>query len=445
MPREDTITAMTRFGCGVTPDQTDAVDADPRGWLDRQLVSVNSTPASFAGLPPFIERIDLFSSKRGPDNKTDDELEARRVLRWQFNEKIAQARISAAIDSSFPLQERLVHFWFSHFTISTLVGGVVGVADIYENRSIRPHILGRFRTMLGAVVSDPMMLTYLDNTVSVGPNSVTGKTSSKGLNENLARELLELHTLGVEGGYTQRDVISLAKILTGWSTTSVTADDAMEFRFVAGWHEPGDKELLGRKIVESGEDEVRAALDILAASPKTARHIARKLVTHFVSDIPPDDLVNALEQRFIDTDGDLRAVTQALIEHPGSWVPQRTKALPPEDWAVALARLIGVDGETAAPGLQVAITQLGQKIYGARSPQGWPEAASAWLTPETVIARAAWGRKIASDLPADTDVRVLIALWGMNENEEAGRAIAGAPSQADAIALLAASPQFSFR
>lgn len=442
---DDEIIAMTRFGCGISPGQYQDVKGRAREWALGQLEGQSRTPASFTDFPPFLERVDSFSSKRGPANQTDAELEERRVRRWKANVRIAEARIEAAVDAKHPLQERLVHFWFDHFTISSLVGGVIGVADLYENEAIRPHIFGKFRDMLAAVTKHPLMLVYLDNVVSVGPNSAYGQERGKGLNENLARELMELHTLGVDGGYTQADVRALAKILTGWTVTPIEHADPTQLRFLSNRHEPGEKVLLGRTIPEGGQAELETALDMLASSPKTAHHIAWKLAAHFIADDPPKDVVSVLERRFIETDGDLRAVTRALIEHPGSWTPDARKVLIPEDWGVALARLAGVDGARAAPILQTATTFLGQKVYGAPSPKGWPDSVDAWLTPETVIARASWALKIVEEWSVDLDPRLLLASYGFAEEEDAVRAITGAPSRSDGLALIAASPRFNLR
>jgi uncharacterized protein (DUF1800 family) len=442
---DDEIIAMTRFGCGISPGQYDEVKGRARDWVLSQLERQSATPVSFAGFLPFRERLDSFSIKRGPENKTDADLEERRIRRWKANVRIAEARIEAAVDTKQPLHERLVHFWFDHFTVSSLVGGLSGAADLYENEAIRPHIFGNFRDMLGAVTKHPLMLVYLDNVVSVGPNSSYGQERGKGLNENLARELMELHTLGVDGGYTQADVRALAKILTGWTVTPIEHADPIQLRFLANRHEPGEKLLLGRTIPEGGQAELETALDMLASSPKTARHIARKLAAHFIADDPPENVVSVIEQRFIETGGDLKAVTRALIEHPASWNPDARKVLLPEDWSVALARLAGMDGARAAPILQTATTSLGQRVYGAPSPKGWPDSVGAWLTPETVIARASWALKIMEEWSVETDPRLLVTSYGFVEGEDAVRAITGAPSRSDGLALIAASPRFNLR
>ncbi|MBL8157578.1 MAG: DUF1800 domain-containing protein, partial [Anaerolineae bacterium] len=228
-----------------------------------------------------------------------------------------------------PFLERLVWFWSNHFTISVLKQRMIFVAGGYEREAIRPNVLGRFEDLLIATVRHPAMLLYLDNAFSIGPDSPAGRFTGRGLNENHAREILELHTLGVNGGYTQTDVIELARVLTGWSVDRQGTDNDNGFKFFPNRHQPGTKTLLGKTYAEAGEAEGRQALIELARHPSTARHIATKLARHFIADEPPPQAVARLERVFRDTGGDLKAMAIAIVDEPAAWQPSLTKMRTP--------------------------------------------------------------------------------------------------------------------
>ena len=228
----------------------------------------------------------------------------------------ARARFVAARTAEIGFVERLVWFWSNHFCVSSFV--VPFTAGGYEREAIRPHVLGRFADMLVASASHPAMVQYLDNARSVGPKSVAGLIVKVGLNENYARELLELHTLGVRTGYTQDDIISLAKVLTGWTIlpAATNPEHGVEFVFNPRIHEPGPQTVLGKTYAEVGMNQGRAVLADLARHQSTAVHVGRKLARHFVADDPPESLVARLAQRFHDSDGDLKEIARALVEAP---------------------------------------------------------------------------------------------------------------------------------
>ena len=243
----------------------------------------------------------------------------------------AKARFDAASGADIGFVERLVWFWSNHFCISA--DKIPAMAGAYEREAIRPHVLGRFADLLQAVESHPAMLFYLDNVQSMGAESIAGINRDKGLNENLARETLELHTLGVRSGYTQDDVTNFAKVLTGW--TWINPDDPEhggEFVFNKRLHEPGEQVVLGKRYADSGVDQGRAVLADLARHPATAQHIAEKLARHFVADEPPPALVGKLAKSFRDSDGSLKDVARTLIAADESWTPQRQKLKAPAEW-----------------------------------------------------------------------------------------------------------------
>jgi uncharacterized protein (DUF1800 family) len=350
----DATTALTRFALGPRPGERAEVARDPRGWLLAQLGRPADAlipvplPASDAALRSFIamrdqdqraQRLDIEARRQrqtmlaegplpGLEGQPDPvapgpEERGRRLLYLPE----VEARTRRALTTPAGLLERLVLFWANHFAVSIRKGGLVTVLiGGFEREAIRPHVLGRFADMLLAVERHPAMILYLDNERSTGPNSPTGRARGRSLNENLAREILELHTLGVDGGYTQTDVTSFAKAITGWTMTGARDADGGRFVFRANMHEPGAQRILGRDYGQAGEAQGRAVLADLAVNPSTARHIARKLAAHFVADQPPPALVAALAESFRRTDGDLKEVVRTLILHPDVWAAPGAQA-----------------------------------------------------------------------------------------------------------------------
>jgi uncharacterized protein (DUF1800 family) len=286
---------------------------------------------------------------------------------------------------------------------------------------------------------------YLDNVQSIGPNSPFGKRRDKGLNENLGREILELHTLGVDGGYSQADVEALARILTGWTIARLNDPSPGSFRFVPQIHEPGAKMLLGRSYAEAGVGEGEAALRDLARHPATARHIAVKLARHFISDMPPPPAIDRIAKRYRDTDGDLRQVMEAVIAEPASWQWPFAKVKTPTELVVAACRASGLR-DVPAEGLVGSLRVLDQPAFVAPSPAGWPDVATAWISPESVLRRAEWCQTFANRIPDPPDpVELAAATLGDALPEETRQTISRAPDRRMGLALLLASPQFQRR
>ena len=244
----------------------------------------------------------------------------------------AEARLRNQLQARVGFVERLVAFWSNHFAVSVAKSNELRVAaGPFEREAIRPNVLGKLGALLRAAESHPAMILYLDNQNSIGPDAAPGKFAGRGLNEDLAREILELHTLGVGSGYSQADVIELARILTGWSVAGPDSEAGQPgaFLFKPNWHEPGVRRFLGKTYAENGVDQGHAALDDLVRHPATARHIATKLVRHFVADNPPADLVEALARRFLDSDGNLAVVASALVCDDRAWIAKPTKIRTP--------------------------------------------------------------------------------------------------------------------
>jgi uncharacterized protein (DUF1800 family) len=353
----------------------------------------------------------------------------------------AKARYDAAINADIGFAERLVWFWSNHFCVNA--DGTV-MAGAYEREAIRPHVLGRFADMLLAAESHPAMLIYLDNAQSMGANSVAGVNRDRGLNENLAREILELHTLGVRTVYTQEDVTSFAKVLTGWTilTTDGNPDHGGEFLYHPRMHEPGAQTVLGKAYRDTGIEQGRAVLNDLARHPATAKHIATKLARHFIADEPPPALVERLTQRFIETDGDLWQVSKALVSAPESWSPERAKIKRPGEWYVAMRRAAGLpagDGRLLVQGTN----RLGEPLWRPPAPRGFSDDNGAWL--DGLAHRLDAANAFAQNAPRVDASAVMETALGPIASPTTRQAVARAESKAQALTLVLMAPEFQRR
>jgi uncharacterized protein (DUF1800 family) len=354
----------------------------------------------------------------------------------------ARARFVAARTAEIGFVERLVWFWSNHFCVSSFV--VPYTAGGYEREAIRPHVLGRFADMLVASASHPAMLQYLDNARSVGPKSVAGLIVKVGLNENYARELLELHTLGVRTGYTQDDIISLAKVLTGWTIlpAATNPEHGVEFVFNPRIHEPGPQTVLGKTYAEVGMNQGRAVLADLARHPSTAVHVGRKLARHFVADDPPESLVARLAQRFHDSDGDLKEVAKALVEAPETWDAPPSKLKRPNEWLTATGRAMQLQG-TVVQGMRARL-RMGEALWGVAQPQGFSDMRAAWV--DTLAQRLDIAELIAAQMEATVDAQELVeATLGPLASADTRRAVRRADSRQQAIAIALMAPEFHRR
>jgi uncharacterized protein (DUF1800 family) len=365
------------------------------------------------------------------------------VALQQINRDEAKVRIDAAINAEIGFAERLTWFWSNHFCVSVAKNGVRPLAGAYEREAIRPHVLGRFADMLHAVETHPAMLIYLDNARSIGPNSPAGLDRGKGLNENLAREILELHTLGVRTVYTQDDVTRFAKIITGWTVTPPKQEHAGEFMYNPRMHEPGEQTLVGRPFPDDGFAQGRAVLDMLARHPATAKHIATKLVRHFISDQPIPTLADKLAERFIATDGDLREVAKTLVTASEAWSVTDRKLKRPGEWIVTALRASSATAPDMAPILQ-AQNLLGEPLWRPAAPKGFPDEDAAWL--DGLAQRLDVANQLARQVPASTDPEQAVeAALGPLASDETRTAIRRAESRPQALTLLFMAPEFQRR
>lgn len=454
--------ALNRFGLGARPEEK--APADPKAWLRRQIDAYDKQPPTIAALPNTFKIIADFGPRPGEartaeDAVTKQKLEAaiRREARAIYA-AAAEARVMQAVLTDTPFAERLVHFWTNHFAISADKVLVTPFAGSFEAEAIRPHVTGKFEDMLLAVEHHPAMIFFLDQTRSVGPGSLAAERRAVrkgkrdiGLNENLAREILELHTLGVRSGYTQSDVTEFARALTGWSINGYAADTtaadspAGSFIFRAEVHEPGTRRILGRSYSQSGEMQARAVLHDLAVAPATATHLATKLARHFAGDEPAQTLIDRLAEAFNKSGGDLPTVYRALIEAPECWNARPAKFKTPHEWLVSVLR---GTGRRTFQKLQTAPTliQLGQPMWSPGSPAGWDDVAARWAAPDALIRRVEAAHRLAVLFPNKLDPRELAPQVLAREPSTGTRAqIEGADTRATALTLLLVSPEFQRR
>ena len=354
------------------------------------------------------------------------------------------ARLARQSSTTTPLVERLVNFWSNHFCVSTRKGPNIRCAvGAYEREAIRPHVLGRFHDMVMASARHPVMLSYLDNSISVGPGSKAGLRTKKGLNENLGREILELHTLGADGGYSQADVTAFAAALTGWGVVGPQAKDSEPgtFNFDPARHQPGSVHILGKPYDQGGVEQAEAALADFARHPMTARHISRKLVRHFVGDGAPGGLVDRLAVVFRDTDGDLAAVTRSLVEAAEAWSAPPAKILSPWDFLIASGRMLGIDWSYGEANRMLNL--FGQPVWSPNFPQGWSDDDDEWAAPSSLLelldACAVLARRNAGDRNVS---RLADETLGAFLHPRTRQAIARSETPEVALTLLLVSPDF---
>lgn len=501
--------ALNRFGLGARADQP--LPTDPAAWLTGQFAKYDPKPNVIADAPTSAgvsaELADYFRQQRAlraqeggrprlaapppamaampaataagsmtmqaaPDpamarpagaGQSDAMKQARQFAQRSGRNDYAGAvgaRATSALITDTPFVERLVHFWANHFAVSADKLQVIGLSGTLEFEAIRPHVLGKFGDMLSAVERHPAMLLYLDQAVSVGPNSPLGARIAQrgnrkvGLNENLAREILELHTLGVRTGYTQADVTEFARAMTGWTVAGIgqgpgaraAGTDGLpgDFIFAAPLHEPGDRMVMGKRYPAGGVEQAQAVLDDVAIAPATAAHIATKLARHFAGDTPPPAMVARLQAAFLSSGGDLPTVYRALIASPEAWVDQPVKFKTPWEWTISALR--GLNVKVADPLVTVGLLQqLGQPTWKPGQPVGYDDIAPSWAGPDAVLRRVEAAERFASRA-ANIDARALAPkLLPGAVSPATATALANCESPAQGLALLLVAPEFMRR
>jgi uncharacterized protein (DUF1800 family) len=359
-----------------------------------------------------------------------------------------KARVSFAMAQPVGFAERWAQFWSNHFCVATRRGQIMrGTVGPFEREAIRPHVFGRFETLLVAVETHPAMLHYLDQRQSIGPNSPAGRRQKRGLNENLAREILELHTLGVGGGYSQADVTAFARVLTGWSITGrdENVDGFGGFVFAPNRHEPGEHLVLGKRYPDTGKEQGIAVLKDLARHPSTATFMATKLARHFVADQPPATLVKKLAEDFRKSGGDLASLARTLLSAEEAWAAQRTKLRTPNEFLLAAFRAVGQAPERPQQVINM-LNLMGQPLWNPPGPNGHPDDEASIAAPKAIKTRLDFSLQMARPWAGKLDPRELAEqLFGDAISAETRQAVARAETRPQGLALLLMSPEFQRR
>ena len=481
--------AVTRFGLGARPGEMEVVAADPQGWLAGQIrrtgtaLPAGDFPDSEARLVEFnaylrnVREVRQERRQTPPsampataepmeqEARSPEETGRRALAQSTAAQFLARAQLGATTPDGFA--ERWALFWSNVLTVSFVKFGAGVFMGQYEREAIRPFVFGRFEDLLVAAESHPAMLIYLDQAQSIGPNSVLGERRDAGLNANLAREILELHTVGVDAGYSQADVTELARALTGWSVPAPRDAEtgrrggggrrggtyaqalAVErgprgFAWRPGIHEPGSRTVMGRRYNQNGVDQGEAILRDLANNPATARRLARRIAVHFVTDDPPVSLVNRLEAAWTGSRGDLGAVALALITAPEAWDPAPAKIKTPYEFVISTHRALGYPPQRIQP-LQQALTAMGQPPFSAPSPEGWPDTAADWAGPDALVKRLDRAKTVGDRAEMVDPNAVALGALGPRLSERTRMAVARAESRAEALTLFLMSPEFQRR
>ncbi|HEV2270026.1 MAG TPA: DUF1800 domain-containing protein [Steroidobacteraceae bacterium] len=468
--------AANRFGLGARPGELAAIGGSGRDWLRAQLdgpapeiagdglQSSASILAQVYDLQRTIRAARASGAAGGNDAGSGAASSTAAIGALKKLPQLirpiylaeAGERFRESVATNRPFVERLTHFWANHFAVSADKSVVPALAGSYEREAIRPHVLGNFNDMLLATERHPAMLLYLDNQMSMGPDSRAARNIARrnpdrktGINENLARETMELHTVGVDGGYTQADVTVFSEVLTGWSIAGPdgwrTGAQPGTFMFRAGMHEPGSKVVLGKRYPDTGYDQGVAVLRDLASRPATARFIATKLARHFIADDPPAPAVERMAAAFSESGGDLPTVYRALLESPEAWQQPAAKYKTPSDFIVSSFR--GLQLPVTANKAPIGLFQLlGQRVWAPGSPAGWPDRSEDWDGASELLQRIEWADAVGQRIGSRRNAMELAPqMLGSVLTAATREAIAHAESAAQAIVLLLAAPEFMRR
>jgi len=458
---QKTIHFLDRTSFGATPDTVQRVNrVGMSAYLDEQLepekISDNWVEEKVSALKTIrLNSGELFELYPPPKVAKErglagDMMRAPRMIIYELQ----QARLLRAVQSQRQLNELMVDFWNNHFNIFAAKGADRWLATSYDRDTIRPHALGKFRDLLLATAKSPAMLFYLDNWLSVSPTAarMPANARRRGLNENYGRELMELHTLGVDGGYTQQDVREVARCFTGWTLLRPRGD--AEFRFEPRLHDPGEKIVLERRITLGGMDDGVQVIDLLARHPSTAKFIATKLARRFVADDPPASIVNRAADTFRRSDGDIRTVLRTIIDSPEFFSPEfyRAKVKKPLEFAASALRITGADVRVT-PQLIRYLGRMGEPLFLAQPPTGYPDLGSSWISPDMLLTRMNFAADLVGNRldgarvepAALRDTQGLIRLVAPDSLSPATRRALAETDEKEGPAMLLAAPEFQRR
>jgi uncharacterized protein (DUF1800 family) len=464
----DPLIALNRFGLGATPGELAEVGKDPLAWLLQQIRGPVTIPEALAKLPHSGEALKAYPrwiASLGASSAATSGAATPRTVESTFREQLGPplvrevvTKLQVAASTSTPFHERLTWFWANHFAVSAEKALVFALVGTFEREAIRPHVNGTFSEMLVAATRHPAMIMYLDNHLSVRkgwrPHGLHSAQSAAfplpvDLNENLAREILELHTLGVNGGYTQADVTEFARILTGWSARPTMFDlrpPNSGAYFDPDRHVPGPRKLLGKDYRQEGVAQGEAVLLDLASHPSTALNIATKLARHFIADDPPPDAVRRIAKAFQESGGHLPTVHAAVLACPQAWDKPLKKLKSPIEYIASCMRALPSTRTIEPQLLYASLLGMGQRPFFAPSPQGWPDVAQAWSGGDALWKRIEWAGIVAARLGNSVDVLHLATeSYGSSLSSVSTQALTRAESQQQALALWLASPEFQRR
>jgi len=455
--------AVNRFGYGANGDELAQAEKDPKKWIKSTL-----QPISFNDSFPHSNDILIEHGKyqKEKKRKKQQQKKNRQSTSMQANGMQANdmksnkekpknfARLALrsmsidtlkqAINSSHSVSWRLLDFFSNHFSVTAHGQLMVGLAATLEREAIAPHLLGNFEDMLLAVEQHPAMIIYLNNEKSFGPNSRMAKKHKKGLNENLAREIMELHTLGVDGGYNQADVIELAKGITGWSVKRPGKEHGEGFVFRAYGHEPGSRKLLGKKYSQKGLAQGKQMLRDLAMNPATAKYICYKLAHHFVSQKPSPALLKSMEATWLKTQGNIKAVMHCLFDADEAWLNTAQKFKAPREFVISTLRALSLK-KFRDKALLYTFTNLGQQPFNAGSPAGYSDGEQDWLGASALMARIDWSTMLSGYNKRINAEKVMDQSIGKSVSQLTYNSVMRAESRQQALTLLLMSPEFQRR
>ncbi len=448
--------AVNRFGYGARGDELTQAKYNPKQWVISQLLPVSfneslpNSHAIFIAHGKFVQAkkqqkmlAKKASSSQAKSNNNTEFKKLKKVAHTAFRDLCADT-INQAISSSHSVSWRLFDFFSNHFSVSTSGQLMGGLAATLEREAIAPHLLGDFSDMLLAVEQHPAMLIYLNNEKSFGPNSRMAKKRKVGLNENLAREIMELHTLGVDGGYSQEDVIELAKGITGWSVKRPKRDHGTGFIFRAYGHEPGTRTLLGKRYSQKMAVQGGQMLGDLAMHPNTARHVCRKLVHHFVSEKAPESLINKMQNTWLENNGNINKVMQTLFSADEAWLDDMQKFKTPREFVISTYRALAPK-VVKSKMLLYSLDNLGQKPFNAGSPAGYSDDESDWLGASALMARIEWSTLISGQFKRISSEKMMATAFGKSTSKNTYQLVMRAESRQQSRILFLMSPEFQRR
>lgn len=444
--------AVNRFGYGARDDELAQAKADPKKWLSSQLQTIqfsDNQPSSddiFVDHAKFQKQKKLMKQqqKQAQGSQAQDKNKMIKSAARKTYMKMSAASLKQAITSRHSVSWRLLDFFSNHFSVSTSGRLMVGLSPTLEREAIAPNLLGNFEELLLAVEQHPAMLIYLNNEKSFGANSRMAKKRKIGLNENLAREIMELHTLGVDGGYSQIDVIELAKGITGWSVKNTKKEHGTGFVFRAYGHEPGTRILLGKKYAQRGIMQGQQMLRDLAMHPSTAKYVCTKIAHHFVSENPAQSLIEKMQNTWLNNQGNIKQVMLTLFNAEEAWLESPQKFKTPREFVISSYRAIApnrINDRT----LFNSLTNLGQMPFNAGSPAGFSDKESDWLGASALMARVEWSSLVSAQVKRINAEQVMATALGRSISKNTYQIVMRAESRQQASTLLLMSPEFQRR